>query len=119
MKKSVLPISISAIIIVIVSVSLAFASQSDDPSNGGIGRGQVSGVTVTGIDYQLLPENPSMVNAVKLEVMDFDGFLSISLDADSGKYFPCENISKGLWSCPVNNIGLADINVVNVVAKGR
>ncbi len=119
MKRPYYTAVLWVIIGVILSLSVAHAYQAENPGQRGEGIGHVSGITVTGIEYRLSSTDPTRVDAVTFDVVNFQGKIAVKLVSSSETYFPCTPQSNSHWLCSVGGVSISDIDALRVVANGN
>ncbi|MBC2724838.1 MAG: hypothetical protein HGJ97_19655 [Desulfosporosinus sp.] len=97
-------IAIALIVLTIGVISYGYAAANVVPESGaGEGSGDVSGYTISNIDYALLSTDPTKVESVSIDISATDGAsdpTDVRITVDSGTtWITCTGPTVSTWAC--------------------
>jgi hypothetical protein len=91
------------------------SSETNQYPNRGEGAAGISGYVVSNLHFRLA-EDPSYLNAVELDLDSPASQVVIEFDTASKQSFTCHNVDRQHWICEVENVEIAEINLIQVVS---
>ena len=113
-------LKISLIIIVILAVAgaaSALAAANTVPDTyAGDGSGNISGYTVTNIEYNLDPTDPGTIDSVDFTLNAPASAVTVQLEDPAGTWYTCSNVSGNDWTCTTAGATVLAANQFRVIA---
>ena len=119
MRKYITTFLFISIIAALASTTIAFADQSERPASYGEAVGQVSGISVTNVHYELVPADPTSLAFVEFDTEVFQGTIAVKLDSTSNVFSSCVSTSRVHWLCQLTNTSIGSVDEFRVVSKGN
>jgi hypothetical protein len=115
--------SVLAVILVMILAAAiyALAAANTVPESGaGDGSADISGYTITNIDYALEALNPKNIDSVSFDIAPTAGagdpeIVKVQL-VDGGSWFDCTDQGGGNWLCDVTSVTVLAADQLTVIA---
>ena len=107
---------LALLVSVVLFATYALASSETNllPTRGE-GAATISGWNISSIQYRLA-EDPSKIGAVEFDLDGSATRVTIDFDLASNQAFTCSNVYGYHWQCEVDEVEIAQINSLRVVA---
>jgi hypothetical protein len=123
MPNALRPKTLFALILLMVQAATVygFAAGNSVPESGdGDGSADISGYTITNIDYTLNGSNPKNTDSLSFDIAPTAGAgdpvtVKVQL-VDGGSWFDCTDQGGGTWSCTVTGVTALAADQLTVVA---
>jgi hypothetical protein len=108
------------IIILLASATYAFAAANSVPESGaGDGSGNITGYTITNIDYTLAAANPANIQTVEFDIAPTAGAAAartVSIQLNGGAWYSCA-VAAGHATCNIGGaVTVLSANSLRVIA---
>ena len=119
--SKLMKILVVVLVVGILSVSaFAFAASNTVPDTmAGEGSGVISGYTVTNVVYNLNAADPTQLDSVAFTLSAAASKVKIQLDAGTTSWYTCALDTGFDWTCTTDEMVVADMDTLTVVASSN